>query len=1513
MIQINHIKRTIQKNRNLIFLFVILIFFKTAEASPSIDIYIENVLVTDVPDCYGYASGSIEILANGGTLPYQYSIDEGASWHDSNIFTNLSSGTYTVRVRDYFIQTAQTYVNIFQPAPIQITNEVKTNVTGCYGEETGTITITASGGSDDLDYSIDFGTTFQDENVFTDLPAGIYRIVVTDDHGCMKTGSTLTITQPNELFLNNIDYQSVTGCFGIQNGFINITAWGGTAPLYYSIHGDNEADYQTGGSFGGLSGGTYDVVIKDSRDCKVAHDTPITLTEPTALEWESVTHGDVDCYQEGSGWILLETSGGYGQMSYSIDGGGDYSPFPLFQNLYPGVYDIVAKDANGCTLYGTTIEILQPDELFISNVTKTDVTTCFGNKEGIIKITALGGNPEYTYSVDGGENFGSPGQNIFTNLASSLYSVVVKDANGCTAIAGETITITQPSKFNVNSATSTQVGSCHGDETGTIYVSANGGTPSYFFTIDAWTTSYNSLIIDDIGAGTYTIIGKDSNGCADTLQSTVTVNEPSAVIISGYQTFDLTCYESMDGRISISAFGGTGSLLYSVNGGDNYTLNSVITNLVANEPYEISVRDGNNCRVYSDTVILSQPPEIIVDSVNILDITSCFGVTNGEIEIYVKGGTPGYIYSINSGSDYSYSNSFTDLEAGDYDIYVRDSRNCQKRHGIVIVNQPPMLNITSFDPDNITGCKGDSTGRLHIYATGGTEPLYYSIDNGETFVTGNNGLFEKLTAGMYFFMVEDANGCRKEGNLIYLSQPDTLIAEVTQVTNVTCFGKNNGIGYLTGTGGQSPYMFSIDGGTTFSSNRQYFNLQAGVYHTAIQDSYGCTRTGPDFTIIEPDSLMITEVSYQNIEQCYGQSTGSITIQSSGGTPTVYYSINTGASLFSSNVFTNLPAGSYQIVVEDINQCKTFHTSVITLTQPNELVISELDVTNIACHNETNGAIGITASGGTGALLYSVENGANFVPDNVFEDLPSGIYSVMVQDENGCKKRETGVRVEEPDSLQIAYIISTDESCIDFKDGTIRFVAYGGTPPFSFSIGNGYFSNANIANLPPGTYYPSVQDSEGCLTEHPPVTVGTPPNYATFTPQYSESCSPVVVKFNREFDSGITYEWLFGDQTMSSVNEPTHTYFNQSELPQNVQIRAVSISETGCRDTFYRNIIINPQPNLDFLLPDDTIYFPNTTVQIVNLSTPGYFGYRWDYGDGFISNEEHPAAHTYETCSDFDVKVTASNNWCTDSLQKPLVIVPLLPDMNIEMDTTNGCGPFTVQLENLSDNYVSAVWDMGDGTTFDTLPSSYTYYEPAEYVIHADVQGFCNISVSYDTSVYVWQKPIVNFEVRPDTVLPPLQPIRCYNFSEYGYTYLWEFGDSTTSEVQEAVHNYLTDGTYDIKLTVTTDRNCVDSLTLYSQVVVLPYGRVRFPNAFSPDGDGICDLFMPGDYGSIKSYELHIFNRTGERMFTSTNPDEGWDGRYRGRPCAQDVYVWMIKGVYLNGTPFSDAGDITLLR
>jgi gliding motility-associated-like protein len=355
----------------------------------------------------------------------EYSIDGGTNWQPANLFTGLNAGSYTVIVRDEALcATAWTNnpVIINNIGGATITDVLATDAT-C-GNSDGSITITATGGTGLLEYSIDGGTNWQPTNLFTGLNAGSYTVIVRDEALC----ATAWINNP--VIINNIGGATITGVLatdatcGNSDGSITITATGGTGLLEYSI--DGGTNWQPANLFTGLNAGSYTVIVRDEALCATAWiNNPVIINSIGGATITDVSSTDEFCSSDNGTISILAT--GTAPMEYSIDNGLAWQSLPDFSSLTAGNYTIVVRDATLCEItWPTPIVINDQAGPVIVNLEVTDASN--GQPDGEVNIVANGGLDPMEYQVDA---LGWQTGTSFTGLTIGTHTAWVRDANGC--------------------------------------------------------------------------------------------------------------------------------------------------------------------------------------------------------------------------------------------------------------------------------------------------------------------------------------------------------------------------------------------------------------------------------------------------------------------------------------------------------------------------------------------------------------------------------------------------------------------------------------------------------------------------------------------------------------------------------------------------------------------------------------------------------------------------------------------------------------------------------------------------------------------------------------------------------------------------------------------------------------------------------------------------------------------------------------------------------------------------
>ncbi len=460
-----------------------------------------TISVTNV-SCFGQATGSVHLSVAGGLAPYNYLWSNEATTEDLSL---LSAGTYSVTVTDANGCTASASADVTQPAaPLGTTFGVQEVL--CYGQSTGEIFMTVTGGTPPYTYIWSIGATTED---ISGLAAGTYTLTVTDDNGCTNE-TIVNVTQPD--VLNAIVTSSHVTCNGANDGSIIISdASGGTGGSgdNYSYTIDGGTNWQTSGSFSELSPGNYIVQIRDGEitSCIITLDSDLEITEPDVL-YATVAHTDVNCNGSNDGSITIEDpSGGSGTYLYRYDGGDAWSESGSFTNIPPGTYNVEIRDGgveSDCIVTLVVgLAIGEPAALSVS-ASSTNVL-CFGGSNGAIDITVTGGTTPYTFLWNNDAT-----TEDLSGLTAETYNVTVTDANGCTVNASADVT--QPNEIIVNHII-TNV-SCNTCKNGSINISVTGGTGEYAF---SWTgpDGYTSASEDltNLFMGTYNLLVTDANSC----------------------------------------------------------------------------------------------------------------------------------------------------------------------------------------------------------------------------------------------------------------------------------------------------------------------------------------------------------------------------------------------------------------------------------------------------------------------------------------------------------------------------------------------------------------------------------------------------------------------------------------------------------------------------------------------------------------------------------------------------------------------------------------------------------------------------------------------------------------------------------------------------------------------------------------------------------------------------------------------------------------------------------------
>lgn len=1402
--------------------------------------------------------GSMSVTGGGGNPPLTYALNTGP-YSANSTFTNLAAGTYTVHLQDANNCIHDTIITL-SPSQVPSFTSVPRTQPSCSFPNGGSITVNVSGGTPAYSYVLNGGTP-QAGNAYTNLGAGAYTITVTDANGCTIT-SSVNLSAANTVAFSQFTSTNV-GCFGTPLGSISSTANGGNPAYQYTLNGGIP---QANGNFTNLGAGVYNVVATDASGCTVS--SQVTIVSSGTVQINSLNSTNSLCFSPATGTITVSGTVSNTPITYSLTPGGNNTS-GNFNNLPGGVYVVTVSDAAGCTVT-SSVTITSPPAMSFTNV-QIVFPPCYGGI-GSISLTGSGGNPPYTYNINNGP-YGST--STWNNLNAGSYTIGLQDANGC--LHDTTIQLLEPPQLQFNGIVSVNSSCNVAQSTGSISVTASGGTPPYIYAINngpfGGTNTFSNL-----GAGSYVISIRDSNNCQE--DTTIVILANGNYAINSISLNQPSCNGGSDGSISFSVSGGVAPFQYSLNLG-TYQANNSFTGLTAGS-YNLRSIDNSGC--FDDTVItLSQPGPLSFSSLN-LNNPSCNGASNGYVVATGSGGTPTYTYAVNNGP-FGASSNLSSLAAGNNIISVRDANNCQFDTTITLSN-PASVGITNLSVIN-PGCLGGG-GTVSYAGIGGTAPYTYSIDginyintglfsnlangsvtiyvqdvngciddstfmingtaavlissfsfskyicpgqsNGTISVTASSnnppliysilggpgqasGNFTGLAAGTYTIRSEDNQGCYVDSTVTIIQVPNTVIDSVV-TTPATCSYSNDGSISIYARGGLSPLSYQL-GASGYGSNSVYNNQLGGNYITYARDSAGCIVS--QNTVVPAPPAIVADSILILQPFCSSATDGQISINVQGGVPPYLYAINT--SLYTTNsVFSNLIQGSYVIHIRDANNCQLDTT--INLIANNYMQFTAINVQDVSCAGGSDGSISLLTIGGTAPYNYTI-NSINNGNSGTFSNLGIGQYSIVVTDTLGCQQDTILTISEPPNALNITQNFMVPNLCKGDSLGAVGIIATGGTTPYQYSLGGvNYQASPNFNNLAAGFYQLYAQDANGCLTDslfqitEPDTSVQL--QLLGITPT---SCIGVD-------DGEVSVQALYGAQpyifSLNGIAQGTDTFYNN--LPPGNYIVEVE-DNIGCKSTGKYVVPLTP---ISPLIVIDSIRYPFCKGDV----------------DGYLQ------WNTVSPYTPFDYTFNGTNIGATNSV------------------SNLGIGQYTIEVEDSRGCMADTTLTFVEGNPIDLNITT----TPAACEGVGDDGGARAIVTGGNAPFrFVWSS---NIGINTDSIYPVRQ------------------------------------GAY--FAIVFDDLNCSDT-TDYT-IEYEPCCTISLPNAFTPNNDGLNDVFRVIGYGQIELVSFEIFNRWGNKVFRTNILEDSWDGYYKGLPAEISTYFYVVKyKCHTTGNVEQKQGDVTLIR
>ena len=1264
-------------------------------------------------------------------------------------------------------------------------------------------------------------------------------------------GNSLSLNSDKTSELTSVSMLPDTTC-GLTDTIIQLTlpiCTGDTsATAMIQLEGDSgpvliEWDNGTTGATGtNLGPGKHFVTVTNLDGCMLIDS--IFIEDKPDLAY-TINANNALCIGVNNGNITISDTT---SLSYSWSTGDSTN---ALSNLSAGVYQVTISDTLGCNVVESIA--INNSTRASSSIIGTDAT-CFGQNNGSVIVNDTITDTGYSYLWSTGDTTKS-----LNNLSPATYFVLATSPEGC--LSADSINILAEREVAINPTVTNST--CDGVNNGSIIINDTMDVTGFRF---GWSTGDSTQMISNLGSGVYTVAVADTSGCINAAAITI-LNSRQLDITSS--VVDATCEVAMNGSISVNDTSNTYS--YNWNTGDT----SQTINVLSNGTYQVTVTDTIGC-VANDSIMVGITP--ILSATTTLVDASCNGVNDGTVTVNEGTDLSNINISWNTGDS---TQMLAGLGAGAYEVILTDSFGCTAADTALISEGMPFSIISTFTDAT---CDGLNDGMITLSDTTGVTRLNFAWSTGDSTQT-----ITGLAAGDYSYTVTDTTGCALSG-MVTLGTTKTIPLEINR-TDVSCVGLSDGAITINDTLDNTGLIFNWNTG---DSTQTISNISEGSYTISVADTLGCSVTSI-INITASNSLSIS-LSQTNVS-CTGLADGTVTIDEGSDLTGFTINWNTGAD---SQTLSNVGVGTYRAMVTDTLGCMAIDSIMVAADSSLQIGLTG---NNIDCVDESTGRItasGIDLSSSEG-LSFSWNTGDTTATIN---NLAAGSYEVTVTDSTGCFGT-AGANLEQGDSIKINFVVSP-VACMDtVGSGAILAVATGGSGSFTYDWSTGGTNNA-IGNLLAGTYVLTVFDSLGCtLTDS--VTLITPPDLivAASTVQdatcegTTDGSATVVVSggtspYNIQWSNGIItptiqdlnpgiYTVVVIDGAGCEITDTaiigsiTQINLTTTELggasSQNDADGVATVSATGGLAPHSFNwdngavgdTVNNLSAGNHIVIATDTngctgtdsinISFFELQVSIIetrNLNCNGNnrgrataapltgtapFDYLWSTGDTTPTLTTLPAGMHSVTVTDVDgMKGRASV-----TLTEPAPIY-----FNLEIIPpgcpTSSNGRITINATNVVGN---PLYDFGIGIT----PNPFILGITAGTKRFGIIDGNnCRADTTFTIEALAPNPPSPDFEVTSLGVVATFIDHTGNDPTEY----LWKFGDGTTSDQQNPIHQYPDTGTYEVCL-IATNPCDFDSIcqTILIQEIPVPGVSLNFGrDTSSLSGQQVSIPVMVGAFDDI---------------------------------------------------------------
>ncbi|MEZ4913592.1 MAG: choice-of-anchor L domain-containing protein [Chitinophagales bacterium] len=1297
-------------------------------------------------------------ITQEGTLPYTFAWTNAGNnpVGGNNIdLTNVPAGNYTLTITD-----AAGCNDVI--GPFDITKAPDPSIGGgtenneTCTDSNGSITgVSVSGGTGNYTYAWSNNsapnTVIGSQADLTNIPAGSYTLLVTDEANCTATQSYTIVNEAGPTLSGGEPTPAVCS---EPNGAINgVSISGGTAPI--TIAWTNSSNQNVGSTLNlsNIPPDIYTLIITDANDC-----TDNTSIEVTTLPLPTLSGGTVsnETCSNGNGSITGITATGEGTLSYTWVNTGNTSTVGSsidLSNQPAGNYTLTLTDGNGCT---TTLDFTIDDEAAPEIVGGTTSPSSCGQADGSISgISVNGGTGTITYAWTNNQN-----QSVGTNspnlnfVIAGAYTLTITDQNGCTdeqtySISDVGAPIIDLSQMQITHTT------CSENNGAISGITASGGTGGLSFSWENNSVEIGTTLnINNLYAGTYVLTVSDNSGCS--ASETIIINDsPGPTLANGLAQNASSCLE--DGSITgVSVNGGTPNVNFAWYDDTNNPIaggNSLSLNNIAGGDYTIIATDANNCKdTLNFTVGTDLAPSLTGGNVQ---NTTC-SQANGSVTGIVAGGVTPYTYNWvndnNPAVSVSTAINLTNVPAGNYTLTLTDGNNCSTTAPFTITDQPaPQI---SGGTPNQSSC-GQSDGSIvDVSITGNSTPITYVWTNAQTTNVGQgtvNGLvsLNNIPSGAYTLSITDANGCTDTQNFS-VSDASAPAISGGNIIETTCSVANGGVNGINVSGGDGNYSYSwTSNGSEVSTNQQLSNVAAGTYVLTVTDGAGC-QDSETFTITDNPSPIL--VGGTATPPSCGQNNGSvtgITIQNGTGTsPFTYtWTDENGFVVGGNNInLTNVGQGTYTLTVTDNNNCTDSASfDVINLSIP---VIVVDNITVSECGIGT-GTASVTVTGGVQPYTFSWTNSSNQVV-STNEDatgLLPGLYTFAVTDDTDCTLTEPvlvpgNIPPPTPQCGDITYN-SLTFTWNDIPGATAYLVSYQ-------SLGDTLQVDAStlsytLNNLSPNqtiSFFVATIGEEGCgsssFTSVNCTTEGCPDvpiSLSGLDNAYCMSDLPVTMSVSPTgvTVSGAGVNGLIFDPAMAGAGTHTLSLHYEVEYPLST-----------CEYDGTVQVSVFPDPIAEFDMSGvSTCVGDLVDITFTGFANPGDI-LTWNFGEGATpatGTGTGPFSVLWNESGNKDVSLSIGSAYCSDMLiqQIPVSAVDIAAIQDTEIVLGQSIELYTEANSALGGNLTYTWVSNGDDLGFfcETCPSpTATPQDSTVYQVIVEDEYGCTSSETIIIDVYI---------------------------------------------------------------------------------------------------------------------------------------------------------------------------------